>query len=170
MRLKPIILLLAVSFIGLLIAIKVLSNPAAVSASQNTILNTTIDMSAGSLDDFLLSQNIHLNEITKLVVVGDKYSNSQGTSIVIENKEKIATIWKTYFKDADPYNQYYGEGSRRLDIYTQRFPDRPAMILLIDPTDFTSPVSRIDKGFRCPGLEKWVFSELQKQKELSAVN
>ena len=147
-----------------------LNNPAAASAPQNTILNTTIDMSAGSLDDFLLSQNIHLNEITKLVVVGDKYSNSQGTHIVIENKGKIAAIWKTYFKNAGSFNRYYGVGSRRLDIYTQRVPNQPAMILLIDPTDLTSPVSRVDKGFRCPGLEKWIFSELQKQKKLLAVN
>jgi hypothetical protein len=164
MRLKPLLFFSALSLLGLFIAIKVFSNPAAASVQPNTILNTTIDMNAGSFDDFLLSQNIHLNEITKLVVVGDKYSNSQGTNIVIENKEKIAAIWKTYFKNAGSYNQYYGEGSRRLDIYTQRIPNRPALISLIDPTDFTSPVSREDKGFRYPGLEKWIQSELSNQK------
>jgi len=47
---------------------------------------------------------------------------------------------------------------------TQRFSNRPAMILLIDPTDFTSPVSRVDEGFKYPGLEKWIRSELSNQK------
>lgn len=164
MRLKPLLFFSALSLLGLLIAIKVFSTPAAASVQSNTILNMNIDMRAGSFDDFLLSEKIHLNEITKLVLVGDKYSGSMGKKKVIDDKAQIAAIWKTYFKKAPSYNQYYGEGSRRLDIYTQRFPDRPAMILLIDPTDFTSPVSRVDKGFRCPGLEKWIRSELSNQK------
>jgi hypothetical protein len=62
------------------------------------------------------------------------------------------------------YNWYYGEGSRRPDIYTQRVPTRLALILLIDPNDFTSPVSRVDKAFRCPGLEKWIRTELNNHK------
>lgn len=155
---KTIILVLVAST---LITIKALSNSSSVPI-VNTILNTTIDMKAGSLEDFLLSQNIRLDEITKLVIVGEKYSNSKGINIVIEDKEKISVIWNTHFKNANSYNRYQGKGSRRLDIYTSLITDKPAMIFLVDPTDLTSPISHIDKGFKCQGLEKWILSELQK--------